>query len=74
YLSLRRDDEGNWRRTLRYQEGPRANRTARVVASFTNGTPYRTTFNMIFENSRWLIDDIELENSEPMSRLLQADW
>lgn len=74
YLSLRRDDEGHWRRTLRYQEGPRTHRTARVVARFTNGTPYRTTFSLIFENGRWLIDDIEPENTGPMSQLLQMDW
>uniref|UniRef100_UPI0013D458A6 hypothetical protein n=1 Tax=Klebsiella michiganensis TaxID=1134687 RepID=UPI0013D458A6 len=49
YLSLLRDDEGNWRRTLRYDVGRRANRTAQVVARFTNAAPRRTTFSLIFE-------------------------
>lgn len=74
YLSLLRDDEGNWRRTLRYDEGRRVNRTAQVVARFTNAAPRRTTFTLIFENGRWLIDDIAPDNSQPMSQLLQADW
>jgi Protein of unknown function (DUF3828) len=71
YLCNCQEEEDNWRQTLRYEVNGRTDRTAKVIASFKNYEQRQTTFSLVKENGKWLIDEIHSQGSDPMSRLLQ---
>lgn len=65
------EEEDNWKQTLRYAMAARAERTARVTVTFKNFEEREATYSLVLENGKWLVDDIQYQGGEPISRTLQ---
>ncbi|WP_342360512.1 DUF3828 domain-containing protein [Terrarubrum flagellatum] len=58
------DAEPNFQKTLRYQQTQRGGDRARIKVTFKNGRQSELWFDMILENNRWLVDDIQSVRGE----------
>ncbi|QCI63274.1 DUF3828 domain-containing protein [Phreatobacter stygius] len=65
------EEEDNWKRTLRYTIAARTERTARVTVKFKNFEEREATYSLVLENGKWLVDEIQHQGGEAISRSLQ---
>lgn len=65
------EEEDNWKQTLRYAVAARTERSARVTVRFKNFEEREATYSLVLENAKWLVDDIQYQGGEPISRTLQ---